>query len=56
MIPQRADVDRARAILADPATGPAIRARVAAWAPLTDQARDELARLLQDGTEPRRAS
>jgi hypothetical protein len=55
MIPQRDAVDRARAILADPATGPAIRARVAAWGPVTAEVREELARLL-DGTETRRQS
>ncbi len=55
MTAQRDDADRARKLLTDPDTGLAIRARVAAWGPLTDQAREELARLLQDAAE-RRAS
>ena len=56
MIPQSDETDRARELLTGPDTGPAIRERVAAWGPLTDQARDELARLLQDGAEPRRST
>jgi hypothetical protein len=43
------EADRARDLLTDPATGPAILDRVAAWEPVTAEVRAQLEQLLQDG-------